>query len=301
MSGDALASCVVVAFHRPEKLAALLPMLRDDRLEVVVVNVENDAEVARIAGTSVVPLSGNPGYGAAVNAGARRAGAPVIVFMNDDVCLDAEDVLDLAAVVSSRRAGVVLPGIIDSNGRREPTVAALPSPRNLFVEWFLLPDRPPAALGRRHLGVQKWRLPMGPEVVDAASAAVVATSAALLRTHPLPEDYFLYWEESDWFWRLKAAGERVLYDPTKVAIHAGGRDDVRPDKSRLLARNAVRCVRRTQGRGAALLAWPVVVLWNLRLAAVDGLRRMAGSPDAGRRLPARAAGLRAAAMAWHEL
>jgi N-acetylglucosaminyl-diphospho-decaprenol L-rhamnosyltransferase len=203
--------------------------------------------------------------------------------------------------VSAGRADVVLPGIVDCDGRLEPTVAALPSPKSLFLEWFLLPDRPPAALRGWDLGVQKWRLPTGPEAVDAASAAVVATSAALLRSHPLPEDYFLYWEESEWFWRLKAAGVRVLLDPTILVVHNGGRDDVRPDKSRLLARNAVRCVRRTQGRGAALAAWPVVILWNLRLAAVDGLRRMTGSPGAARRLRARTAGLRAAALAWHEL
>ena len=34
--------------------------------------------------------------------------------------------------------------------------------------------------------------------------------------------------------------------------HSGGREDVRPEKQRLLARNAVRCVFRTQGRSAAI-------------------------------------------------
>lgn len=298
---DAVATCVVVAFHRPEKLAALLPRLRDPRIEVVVVNVEDDRDVAAIAGDLALALPGNPGYAAAVNAGAHRAGAPTVVFLNDDVDLGADAVLALAGAVSSGEADVVLPCIVDGEGRREPTIAALPSPASLFCEWFLLPDRPPAGLRGRTVGVQKWRAPVVPERVDAASAAVVATSTALLRTHPLPEDYFLYWEESDWFWRLKTAGARVLYDPGVVVVHLGGRDDVRPAKSRLMARNAVRCVQRTQGRRAALLAWPVVVLWNLRLAVVDGVRQFTGSPTDGSRFPARAAGLRAAALAWREL
>jgi len=84
---------------------------------------------------------------------------------------------------------------------------------------------------------------------------------------PVPEDYFLYWEESDWFWRLHRAGARVQYRPDVEVVHCGGRSEVRPDKSRLLSRNAVRCVLLTQGRLAAAAALVVVVAWNLRLAA----------------------------------
>lgn len=301
MNDSPLVTCVVVAFHRPEPLSGLLHRLRHPRIEVVVVNVDDDREVHRVAGDLAVPLHGNPGYAAAVNAGVRLAHAPVVVFLNDDVEADASGVLALAATVSAGEADVVLPCVVDADDRREPTIAAVPGPLALFREWVLLPDQPPALLRGHSLGIQKWRSPVAPERVDAGAATVVATSTSLLRSFPLPEDYFLYWEESDWFWRLKAAGIRVLYDPRVVVRHAGGRDDVRPAKSALLARNAVRCVRRTEGRAAAVLAWPVVILWNLRLVAVDGIRRLAGSPGAAERLPARTTGLRAAVLAWREL
>ena len=301
MTTSPLATCVVVAFHRPEPLSRLLSRLRHPRIEVVVVNVDDDSEVGRVAGNLAVPLHGNPGYAAAVNAGVGLAHAPVVVFLNDDVEADASGVLALAATVSAGEADVVLPCVVDGDDRREPTIAAVPGPLALLREWFLLPDQPPALLRGHSLGVQKWRSPMAPERVDAGAATVVAAPTSLLRSFPLPEDYFLYWEESDWFWRLKAAGIRVLYDPRVVVRHAGGRDDVRPAKSDLLARNAVRCVRRTRGRAAALVAWPVVILWNLRLVAVDCIRRLAGSPGAAERLPARTSGLRAALLAWREL
>lgn len=295
------ATCVVVAFHRPGQLVVLLDRLRHPNVEVVVVNVDDDPEVAAVAGDAGMGLPGNPGYAAAVNAGARLANAPVIVFLNDDVELDASAVLDLAAQVATGAADVVLPSVTDGDGRREPTIAALPSVAGLVREWLLLPDHPPAFLRGHATRVQKWRAPVVPEVVEAAAASVVATSATWLQRVPLPEEYFLYWEESDWFWRLRGEGARVLYDPGVVVRHTGGRGDVRPAKSRLLARNAVRCVRRTQGRSAAALAWPVVILWNFRLVAVDGVRRLAGSHVAAERLPARTAGLRAALLAWREL
>lgn len=296
-----LVSCVVVAFHRPEALSALIAGLRHPDVEVVVVNVENDPAVFDVAGPMALPLAGNPGYAAAVNAGARFARAPSVVFMNDDVRVDAGTALDLAAMVASGDTDVVVPRVVDGDGHREPTIAALPSPANLFREWFLLPDRPPAALRGRTVGVQKWRSPSAPERVDAASAAVVATSKEWLRRVPLPEEYFLYWEESDWFWRLKEAGASVVYDPRVSVTHTGGRGDVRTAKSQLLARNAVRCVRRTQGRRAAAVAWAVVLLWNLRLVVADGSRRLAGSRAAAGRLSARTAGFRAALVAWREV
>jgi N-acetylglucosaminyl-diphospho-decaprenol L-rhamnosyltransferase len=229
-----------------------------------VVNVEDDAAVAKVAAGLAVALPANPGYAAAVNLGAALAHAPVVVFLNDDVRVDADAVLSLAATVSADEADVVLPRVLDGDGRWEPTIAALPRPVTLFREWFLLPDQPPSFLHRRPSGVQKWRAPVVPERIDAAAATVVAVSTPLLREIPLPEDYFLYWEESEWFWRLKAAGSRVLYDPRVTVQHAGGRDDV-------------------------------------RLVAVDGLRSLAGSSPAAARFRARADGLAAAVLAWREV
>ncbi len=285
-------ACVIVAFHRPVALAGLLEELRDQ--SVVVVNVEADTDVAAVAdraGAPVVTLPGNPGYAAAVNAGARAlsGGNDVVVFMNDDVSVSGPVVDALAAAISVGQADVVIPALLDGDGVPERTIAALPTPKSLAIEWALLPDRPVSRL-RRFARVQKWRSPTGPEPIDAAAATVVAVWADLLAAEPLPESYFLYWEESEWFWRLRQRQARVLYRPDLVAGHTGGRADVRPEKSRLLARNAVRCVRRTQGRGAALAAVPIVIAWNLRLLAVALIRR--------HRVGARWAGVVAACGSW---
>jgi GT2 family glycosyltransferase len=297
-------TCVVVAFHRPRSLAELLAGLAGDRgPAVVVVNVDDDPAVARVAaehGADTVALAGNPGYAAAVNAGAARATSEVVVFMNDDLVVDAATVDALAAVVSSGRAEVAVPAIVDGDGVVERTIAAVPSVRSLALEWMALPDRP--VWGLRLLRVQKWRQPQAPERVDAATAAIVAVATSILRQRPLPEQYFLYWEESEWFWWLRRDGRRVEYHPELRAAHVGGRADVRPEKCRLLARNAVRCIRRTHGRAAAARAWPVVVAWQLRLALVDGVR-CAGRPDGRRRavLRARWAGLRGAVASSGEI
>lgn len=293
-------ACVVVAFHRAAALRPLLDMLRHPHVEVVVVNVEDDAEVAAAAAAvRVLAVRDNVGYAAAVNLGVAACDAPVVAFMNDDLEADAESLLALAEVVATGRADVCVPQVVDAEGRREPTIASLPTPGGLLREWALLPDRPVAAL--RRLAVEKWRAPSSPERVDAAAAVVVVARRDLMDCEPLPEEYFLYWEESEWFWRLRRRGVVVEYEPDVRVRHRGGRDDVRAAKSALLARNAVRCVRRTQGRGRASLAWAVVLLWNLRLTAVDAARTARRRDLHRDRLRARWAGVRAAVAAWREV
>jgi len=87
----------------------------------------------------------------------------------------------------------------------------------------------------------------------------------------------------------------VQFRPEVVVTTIGGRTDVRPEKARLLVRNAVRCVRRTQSRRAAVVTLPIVMLWQLRLLLQAAVRR------SGRQsMTSRLAGCAAAVGAWRE-
>jgi len=290
------ADVVIVAYHRPEPLRRSVPSLLAAGFGVVVVNVESDAQVAQVArdaGAIEVPLVSNSGFAAAVNAGVLAATAPLVVFMNDDLTVDPSGLVMLADLVRAGTCGVVVPAVVNRSGDCEPTILALPSVGRLLLEWMLTPDHRPKGVPR--LGVQKWRQPTERERILAASATIVACRRQLLVEVPLPAAYFLYWEESEWFWHLRQLDVDVWYEPAVTVQHSGGRDDLRSAKAILLARNAVRCVRRTQGRAAAAAAWPVVVLWNGRLL-VTALVRAALRPSPGSRrdIGVRLAGLGAA-------
>jgi GT2 family glycosyltransferase len=295
-------SWVIVAFHRPEPVGALVAAAADDpRIEVIVVNVEADSHVRSAVGERalVIDTADNVGYAAAVNIGARFARAEVVVFSNDDLVVDASSVIALSTAVADGDGDVALPAIETADGERELTISALPTPRTLLWEWGLLPDRPVSWLSK-WFDVQKWRVPTRVEQIEAGTAAVVAVRAKLLLDEPLPEHYFLYWEEIDWFWRLRSHGTVVRFHPEIRVRHNGGRLDVRADKARLLARNAVRFTRSTQGRSAAIRALVAVILWQVRLSAVDAVRTSFRRAH-HTRLTARAAGLSAALMAWREV
>lgn len=297
-------SIVVVAFHRPIELAHLLRGVRGRDREIIVVNVEADPEVSAATvqqGALDVPLSGNLGYAAAVNRGARIAKGDVVVYMNDDLEPEPGAIERLVEPIADGRADVTLPAIVSGEGRRDLGIMALPGVRMAFLELLLLPDRPIPFL--RGLGVQKWRAPVVPERVLAGTGALVAVRAALLADQPLPEEYFLYWEEVEWFARLHERGAKVLVVPNAVVVHAGGAADIRPAKARLVMRNAVRCARRTRGRLLAAVVWPAVVGWAARLLATDLAQLfLSRQPSEGfARVRARAVGVTAAILAVTEV
>jgi len=269
----------------------------------VVVNVEEDADVSDVvqgAGALEVPTARNVGFAAAVNFGVAAATAPVVVFMNDDVTVDPNALVTLSDLVRSGTCSVVVPAVVNGAGVPEPTISALPSVGRLLAEWMLTPDRRPAGVPR--FGIQKWRQPVTRERIMAASATVVACRRELVVGLPLPAAYFLYWEESEWFWHLRRRGVDVWFEPAVTVQHHGGRDDLRSAKASLLARNAVRCVRRTQGRAAAAAAWPVVVLWNGRLLLTAVVRALLRPSSHSRHdIGVRLAGLGAACRSLAEV
>lgn len=294
-------TCIIVCFHRPKSLRPALAALDDPRVEVIVVNMEADPEIAEIAADCVhISVDGDPGFATGINLGVKRASSEYIVAMNDDLLLELDELFALREYVVTGEADVALPAILDVHGEVEGTIKALPTPGALIREWLVLPDHPVEWL-RGRLRVQKWRQPTEPEEVQAAGTPVMATTATLAREHPMPEDYFLYWEEIEWFWQLREAGKRVLYVPHLTARHLGGRQDISAFKAKLITRNAVRCVRRTQGRGAAVQAASIMLLYNLRLVAVAGLRRLRGREAAPGELEARLAGLRETPASWREV
>jgi GT2 family glycosyltransferase len=297
-------SCLIPCYHRAGMLRDALDRLRDVRIELVVVNAERDPEVANVVaampGAIHVPRDGS-GFAAGVNAGIAHVTTEYVVFMNDDILIEPDSVLALTEPLAAGHADAVVPAISNPSGELEPTIRALPTPVVLFREWFLLPEKRISAV-QQAIHVEKWRRPQGPEPIEAAGTPVIATSSELLREVPLPEQYFLNWDEIEWFWLLRERGKRVVYVPAAEAVHlGGGPQDISPFKSRLLTTNAVRFVRRTQGSRAARRAFFVMALYNLRLVTVAAVRRAVHGDGYSATLKARVEGLKATAASWREI
>lgn len=268
-------SLIVVAYRKPDALASLLASLDLDDLEIVVVNVSADPAVRAIATSATRPVhvvdADNRGFAAGVNLGVAASTGDIVIIANDDVSFCPGCLATLVQGVIER-GGICAPRVLDIEGAVQSTVAATVSLGSLVVESALLPDHPiwlPFGWAGR---IQKWRVPSSAEKVPGVAAAVIAGHRRLLTIRPLPEQYFMYWEERDWFSRLERGGVPVWYLPDAEIVHEGGRAEVRPQKQRWLAANAIRCVRSLDGNRAGAAARIIVLGWQLRLAVQSVLR-----------------------------
>jgi len=213
-AGPARAGVVIVHFGDPAPTEACLAALERDRSRAArrVVVVDNSGKLGPGAwrGAEVVPLAGNPGFGAGVNAGAAQFAAgslDAIVVLNNDIEV-ADGYLD-AAVEAVGRPGVGL--------------AAGP----LYL------DRPGGALWYAGGGVN-WLTGTVRQATSAVAAAEERTvgfvpgaafavgAEAWQRVGGFDPSYFLYNEDVDLCLRLRRSGWRLLFCPDMVAVHRLG-------------------------------------------------------------------------------
>lgn len=130
------------------------------------------------------------------------------------------------------------------------------------------------------------------EPFAASGAALVTTAATLARLGGLAEPYFAYYEDSDWCWRARLAGLRIVYDPAVVVEHrrSATSASLGPARVRWLAeRNRTL----TAVRNAPLPVARRLVVDKLRAGPDTGIRRAVL-----RRLPWAAATRVELARAW---
>lgn len=177
----------------------------------------------------------NRGYGAAANVAVRELGTPYVLLLNADTVLTPRTTNSLAAYLAANpRVAIAGPRIVDAAGKYERSAHRFPTPTSLLLHarWWPGPqsERPsraapheeqqrrPGALLALARG-NEWR----PRSVDwVLGAALAIRREAFEAVKGFDEAYFLYQEEIDLCFRLRAAGWKVHYAPVATVFHVGG-------------------------------------------------------------------------------
>jgi GT2 family glycosyltransferase len=213
---------VTVLHDSAPELRRLLPSLREhlpSDTQIVIVDSgssDDGPALTRAAGAEVVVLEGNPGFGAASNAGVAAARHAVTVLLNPDC-----ELLDAGLAELARRAGgceaLLVPRLIEADGALQRSAHPLPGGPMALVR-AVLPTRvlpqPHRARRPRRVG---W----------AIAACLVAPTAVLRRLGPFDPGAFLFYEDMDLCLRAHAAGVPTVLRPEVVVRHLGGRSTAR--------------------------------------------------------------------------
>ena len=165
----------------------------------------------------------NRGLAAGWNTGMRHAGGRYFLILNADAWVLAGGVERLVAFADEHPdAAVVGPRLLNPDGSLQRSVRAFPTAWRLATEYLFLRKLAPRsrllnefyAAGFEHDEVREGDFVMG--------ACMLVRRAAVAEVGPLDENFFLFSEETDWCYRFRAAGWRVLFYPGAEVVHVHG-------------------------------------------------------------------------------
>lgn len=165
----------------------------------------------------------NVGFAAANNLALSRVRGRYVLLLNPDVEVLSGTLDDLVSALDARptvgAASVVQRG---SDGRLQHSIRRYPSPTRQLAE-ALLATRIPGLHRLGEVEVRTARYATEGSAQWLVGAFLVVRAEAASAVGPLDERFFLYSEETDWCYRIRAAGWQIRHLPVmEVTHHAGG-------------------------------------------------------------------------------
>jgi GT2 family glycosyltransferase len=248
---------VVVNFHSAPLIARTIKIARefagDGTRLVMVDNSPGDgaAQIVRSADpdATVIENPVNRGYAAAVNQAFMAGDGEFVLLINPDVQGLSGSYAAVLEAFRHPRVGAVVARLLNSDGTLQPNCICAPRPFDLISEDVALAERFPNWRRPRMYRMLDWDHRDARPVDAARGACIFLRRAAIADVGLFDEDFFVYYEETDWLIRAKRHGWRTVFLPTVEAVHAsaGSSPYVRSPHSLLLLESQHRYARKHFG------------------------------------------------------
>lgn len=279
-------SVIIVTWNSRRDLERCLPSLAGAaagiQMELLVVDNASDDGSNEVAsrlfpGARLILNSTNAGFAAANNQALREAGGRHVCLLNPDTVLRQRALAELVRYLDGHPdVWACGPAMENGDGTPQRTGVRFPVLWTIFVESLFL-DRlftQSRVFGRHR---ELYADPTQVRAVDyLQGACLMVRRDVIARAGLLDEGFFMYFEETDWCYRMKTAGGAVHYCPIGTVVHFGGGAFAHFDERRIVYyhRSLLRFFRKHYGwvRRAAvrpillmrtvirILLWGVLVL-----------------------------------------
>jgi N-acetylglucosaminyl-diphospho-decaprenol L-rhamnosyltransferase len=177
----------------------------------------------RVPSARVIELPENIGFGAANNVGMEAAAGRWYLLLNSDAWPRADGIESLRAFAAANpEVGITGPRLVGPDGRVQKSVRGFPTLWRLATEYFFLRKLAPRSrLLNDFYGA-------GFDYRSRQSADFLMGAVLLLRREAVDEvggfdpAFFMFSEEADLCYRMRAAGWAVEFTPDAEFVHLGG-------------------------------------------------------------------------------
>lgn len=230
MSGIKL-SVVIVNYNGGELALTCLASLFENQpsfpFEVLVVDNQSiDDSAAQIASrftdVRLLQMGTNAGLSKAYNRGiTASSGEHILLLDNDTIVLPGALDAMIEFLDETPEACGCGAKLVNPDGSSQRTARRFPHPLNgvfgrgsLLTKWF--PGNP---ISRRYLMSDSENSDVPYEVDTLSTACMMVRRSSIANVGLMDEDYFVYWCDTDWCYRIKQAGWKIYSLPGATIIH----------------------------------------------------------------------------------
>jgi GT2 family glycosyltransferase len=166
---------------------------------------------------------GNTGLGAGSNTGMRVASGDYFLLLNSDAWAVDDAVERLVAFAEEHpEAAVVGPKLLNQDGSLQRSVRGFPTIWRLTTEYFFLRKLAPGSRALNSFYASRFPHDEVREAEFVMGACMLVRREAADTVGLFDEDFFMFSEETDWCYRFRQAGWKVLFFPGAEFVHVGG-------------------------------------------------------------------------------
>jgi N-acetylglucosaminyl-diphospho-decaprenol L-rhamnosyltransferase len=166
---------------------------------------------------------GNLGLAAGWNRGLRETSGRYVLILNADAWVLGDAVERLCSFADERpQAAVIGPRLRNPDGSLQRSVRGFPTLWRLGTEYFFLRKLAPRSRALNAFYAGDFDHDHVTDAEFVMGACMLVRREAAEQVGPLDEDFFLFSEETDWCYRFRQTGWKVLFYPGAEAVHVGG-------------------------------------------------------------------------------
>jgi GT2 family glycosyltransferase len=165
----------------------------------------------------------NKGLGGGSNAGMRVASGNYFLLLNSDAwALDGSLDRLVSFAEEHPEAAVIGPKLLNPDGTLQRSVRGFPTLWRLATEYFFLRKLAPRSRALNAFYGAGFAHDEPREAEFLMGACLLVRREAADTVGLFDEDFFMFSEETDWCYRFRQAGWKVLFTPSAEFVHVGG-------------------------------------------------------------------------------